>query len=205
MPINRKSKKSKTLKINNEGVIEMSKGTINKVIIIGRLGQNPELRYMPSGIAMTTISVATNDGYKDAKTGQFIEQTEWHRVAMFGKQAETLNQFVGKGDLIYIEGKLKTRKWQDKTTGQDRYSTDIVATDMQMLGSSDHQRHDEPMPDYIPAQLEVSGVDEKGEQDASIHEAKKSTKEAKAVKVKAKAPVPTLEEINAIDDDQPPF
>ena len=116
----------------------MARGTVNKVTLVGRLGANPELRYMPSGMAAANIRLATNDGYKDRQTGQFIEHTEWHRVSILGKLAETLAQYTKKGDLLYIEGPIRTSKFQDKVTGQDRYSTEIIATEMQMLGGHSH-------------------------------------------------------------------
>jgi single-strand DNA-binding protein len=108
--------------------------SINKVIIIGNLGRDPETRYLPSGDAVTNITVATTDKYKDKTTGDPKEITEWHRVAMFGKLAEIAGQYLKKGSQVYIEGKLQTRKWQDKE-GQDRYTTEIRADTMQMLGS----------------------------------------------------------------------
>jgi single-strand DNA-binding protein len=115
----------------------MAKGTVNKVILIGRLGANPEIKYMPSGRAVSTFSVATNDGYKDKQTGQFIESTEWHRINVFGQQAETLGSYAKKGQLLYVEGKIRTNKWQDKN-GQDRYTTEIVALQTQMISNTNN-------------------------------------------------------------------
>ena len=112
----------------------MSKGTLNKVILIGRVGADPEVRYMPSGNAVANVRLATNETYKDKNTGQNQDQTEWHRVVMYGKLAEIVGQFVQKGKLIYIEGRIRTNKWQDQS-GQDRYSTEIIANEMQLLGS----------------------------------------------------------------------
>lgn len=108
--------------------------SVNKVIIIGNLGKDPEVRYMPSGDAMANISVATTDSWKDKKTGDKQERTEWHRIVLFGKLAEIVGEYLQKGSQVYIEGRLQTRKWQDKE-GQDRYTTEIVADRMQMLGS----------------------------------------------------------------------
>jgi len=110
----------------------MARG-VNKVIIIGNLGQDPETRYMPSGSAVTNLRVATNESWKDKQTGEQKDRTEWHRVAMFGRLAEIAAEYLGKGSQVYIEGKLRTRKWQDKD-GNDRYTTEIVADEMQMLG-----------------------------------------------------------------------
>src|SRR5471030_1586420 len=107
--------------------------SVNKVILIGNLGRDPETRYMPDGGAVTNISVATTDVWKD-KQGEKQEKTEWHRVAYFGKLAEIAGEYLKKGSQVYVEGRLQTRKWQDKE-GVDKYSTEIVADRMQMLGS----------------------------------------------------------------------
>jgi single-strand DNA-binding protein len=107
--------------------------SINKVILIGNLGKDPETRYLPSGDAVTNITVATTDTWKD-KEGAKQEHTEWHRIAFFGKLAEIAGEYLKKGSPVYVEGRIRTRKWQDKE-GQDRYSTEIVADRMQMLGS----------------------------------------------------------------------
>jgi len=110
----------------------MARG-INKVIIVGNVGGDPETRYMPSGSAVTNLTVATNESWKDKQTGEKKERTEWHRVAMFNRLAEIAAEYLRKGSQVYIEGKLRTRKWQDKD-GQDRYTTEIIADEMQMLG-----------------------------------------------------------------------
>jgi single-strand DNA-binding protein len=111
----------------------MARG-VNKVILIGNLGQDPDTKYMPSGSAVTNLRIATTETFKDKETGQQQERTEWHSVAMFGRLAEIAGEYLRKGSQVYIEGRLRTRKWQDKQ-GQDRYSTEIVADQMQMLGS----------------------------------------------------------------------
>lgn len=108
--------------------------SVNKVILIGNLGRDPEVRYMPSGDAMVNISLATTDKWKDKKSGEPQERTEWHRIVIFGKQAEIAGEYLKKGSPAYFEGRLQTRKWTDKE-GQDRYTTEIVADRMQMLGS----------------------------------------------------------------------
>jgi single-strand DNA-binding protein len=110
----------------------MARG-INKVIIVGNLGNDPETRYMPSGSAVTNLTVATNESWKDKATGEQKDRTEWHKVAMFNRLAEIAAEYLRKGSQVYIEGKLRTRKWQDKN-GQDRWTTEIVADEMQMLG-----------------------------------------------------------------------
>ena len=107
--------------------------SVNKVILIGNLGADPETRYLPSGDAVTNIRMATTDTWKD-KSGEKQEHTEWHRIAFFGKLAEIAGEYLKKGSPVYVEGRIRTRKWQDKE-GQDRYSTEIVADRMQLLGS----------------------------------------------------------------------
>jgi single-strand DNA-binding protein len=108
--------------------------SVNKVILIGNLGKDPETRYLPSGDAVTNITVATTESWKDKKSGDKQEHTEWHRISFFGRQAEVAGEYLKKGSPVYIEGRIRTRKWQDKE-GQDRYSTEIVADRMQLLGS----------------------------------------------------------------------
>jgi single-strand DNA-binding protein len=107
--------------------------SVNKVIIVGNLGADPETRYTPGGDAVTNIRVATTDKWKDKASGEMKEATEWHRIAFFGRLAEVAGEYLKKGSQVYVEGSLRTRKWQDKD-GQDRYSTDIRADVMQMLG-----------------------------------------------------------------------
>jgi len=107
---------------------------INKVILIGNLGRDPETRYMPSGKAATNFSIATSERFKDRETGEPQERTEWHRIATFDRLAEIAAEYLKKGSKVYIEGRLRTRKWQDKD-GKDRYSTEIIADQMQMLDS----------------------------------------------------------------------
>jgi single-strand DNA-binding protein len=113
----------------------MARG-INKVILIGNLGADPEVRYMPSGDAVTTISLATSDQWKDKETGAPKERTEWHRIVFFKRLAEIAGEYLKKGSKAYIEGRLQTRKWTDKS-GNDRYTTEIVANEMQMLDRKD--------------------------------------------------------------------
>ena len=110
----------------------MARG-VNKVILIGNLGQDPETKYMPSGSAVSNLRIATTESFKDRETGQQQERTEWHSVAMFGRLAEVAGEYLRKGSQVYIEGRLRTRKWQDKQ-GLDRYTTEIIADQMQMLG-----------------------------------------------------------------------
>jgi single-strand DNA-binding protein len=110
----------------------MARG-INKVILIGNLGADPETRAMPSGTTVANMRIATSESWKDKQTGDMKEQTEWHNVAMFGRLAEIAGEYLRKGSQVYIEGRLRTRKWQDKQ-GNDRYTTEIVANEMQMLG-----------------------------------------------------------------------
>ncbi|WEY39088.1 single-stranded DNA-binding protein [Paraburkholderia sp. SUR17] len=107
--------------------------SVNKVILVGNLGADPEVRYLPSGDAVANIRLATTDRYKDRASGEMKEATEWHRVAFFGRLAEIVSEYLKKGSSVYIEGRIRTRKWQAQD-GTDRYSTEIVADQMQMLG-----------------------------------------------------------------------
>lgn len=111
----------------------MARG-VNKVILIGNLGADPETKSMPSGTQVANIRVATSESFKDKQTNEWQERTEWHNVAMFGRLAEVAGEYLRKGSQVYIEGRLRTRKWQDKQ-GNDRYSTEVIASEMQMLGS----------------------------------------------------------------------
>lgn len=108
-------------------------GSLNKVIIIGRIGRDPELSYTPNGQAMAKFSVATDEGYKNKQTGERVDRTEWHRIVAWRQTAEFCANYLGKGRLVMVEGKLQTRKWQDQNTGQDRYMTEIVADNVQGL------------------------------------------------------------------------
>ena len=109
--------------------------SVNKVILIGNLGRDPETRYLPSGDAVCNISIATTEKWKDKASGEMKEATEWHRVAFFGRLAEIAGEYLKKGSQVYVEGSLRTRKYQDKETGKDRYSTEIRGDEMKMLGS----------------------------------------------------------------------
>ena len=111
----------------------MARG-VNKVILVGNLGRDPEMKYTASGAAIANITVATSESWNDKQTNERVEKTEWHRVVAFQRLAEIMGEYLKKGSQVYIEGKLQTRKWQDQN-GQDRYSTEVVANDMQMLGS----------------------------------------------------------------------
>lgn len=118
---------------------------INKVIIVGFVGKDPEARYMPSGEQVTNMSVATTDKWRDKNTGEQREATEWHRISMFGKLAEIASEYVSKGSQVYVEGKLRTRKYTDRE-GVERYTTEIIADTMQMLGTrgDNEERNPEP-------------------------------------------------------------
>lgn len=110
----------------------MARG-VNKVILVGNLGRDPEMKYTASGAAIANITIATSDSWNDKQTGEKVEKTEWHRVVAFQRLAEIMGEYLKKGSQVYIEGRLQTRKWQDQN-GQDRYTTEVVANDMQMLG-----------------------------------------------------------------------
>lgn len=108
--------------------------SVNKVILVGNLGRDPDMRYTPDGAAICNLSIATTSSWRDRNSGERREETEWHRVSLFGRLAEVAGEYLRKGRPVYIEGRLRTRKWQDKETGQDRYTTEIVGDQMQMLG-----------------------------------------------------------------------
>jgi single-strand DNA-binding protein len=130
----------------------MAQRGVNKVILIGRLGKDPEMRYMPNGNAVANFTMATSEAWKDKNTGEQAEKTEWHRIVAFRKLAEIIGQYVKKGSMIYIEGKLQTRKWQDQS-GQDKYTTEIIADQMQMLGDKGQQtapKQEAPQPSADP-------------------------------------------------------
>jgi len=112
----------------------MARG-VNKVILIGNLGADPDVRYMPNGSAVANVTLATSTVWRDKQSGELVERTEWHRVVFFSRLAEIVGEYLRKGSKIYIEGSLRTRKWQDKTTGVDRFTTEVVANEMQMLDS----------------------------------------------------------------------
>lgn len=127
--------------------------SLNKVLLIGNLGRDPETRYLPSGGAVCNFSIATSERFND-KSGQKQERTEWHNIVMYGKLAEIAQQYLKKGSNVYIEGRIQTSKWQDKTTGQDKYKTEIVADQMQMLGGRGQgggQGGDDFNQEYSPA------------------------------------------------------
>jgi single-strand DNA-binding protein len=115
----------------------MARG-VNKVILIGNLGKDPEVRYSPNGQAVANVTLATSESWKDKNSGEKVEKTEWHRIVFWGRLAEIAGEYLKKGSQIYIEGRLQTRKWQDKD-GHDKYTTEIVANEMQMLGSRQGQ------------------------------------------------------------------
>jgi single-strand DNA-binding protein len=130
----------------------MAKGTVNKVTLLGRLGAAPEVRYMPSGNAIANLRLATNESYKDRQTGQSVDSTEWHRVVFFGKPAEVIAEYCQKGSQLYIEGRIRTNKWQDNQ-GQDKYTTEIVGNEFQFIGGrNDASQNHTASPQSGPAQ-----------------------------------------------------
>jgi len=142
---------------------------VNKVILIGNLGQDPEVRYMPNGNAVANITLATSESWKDKNSGETQEKTEWHRVVFFRRLAEIVGEYLKKGSKVYVEGRLQTRKWQDNN-GQDRYTTEIVADQMQMLdsrggsaafdGNKPAQQQSAPAPAASPAPAPDQGFDD---------------------------------------------
>lgn len=147
---------------------------INKAIILGNLGKDPEIRYMPNGGQVTNITVATSETWKDKATGESKENTEWHRIVFFNKLAEIAGQYLKKGSQVYIEGSLKTRKWQGQD-GQDRYTTEIVASEMQMLGSKGNQeREDNPDAGYEQSAPQGTRSSQERRTSASDYSSRKS-------------------------------
>ncbi len=140
----------------------MARG-VNKVILVGNLGQKPEIRYTQTNTAVATLSIATSESWKDKDSGEQREKTEWHRVVFFGKLAEIAEQYLDKGSQLYIEGKLQTRKWQDKD-GNDKYTTEILGNEMNMLGgrqsSSDAGAYDQSQPASQSAPSQASQISE---------------------------------------------
>ncbi|MHB1513073.1 MAG: single-stranded DNA-binding protein [Acidiferrobacter sp.] len=133
----------------------MARG-INKVILVGNLGRDPEIRYVPNGGAVANLNIATSESWRDKGTGEKQERTEWHRVVFFGKLAEVAGEYLKKGAQIYVEGRLQTRKWQDKS-GQDRYTTEIVGNDLQMLGGRGGAGAGDGPPMDMPYESSASG------------------------------------------------
>lgn len=131
---------------------------VNRVTLIGHLGQDPDTRYMPNGKAVTNIRIATSETWKDRQTGDQQERTEWHSVVLFDKLGEIAGEYLRKGSQVYIEGSLRTRKWQDKE-GKDRYTTEIVARDMQMLGGRQQgERATQPQSADVPFDDDLSQI-----------------------------------------------
>lgn len=160
----------------------MARG-INKVILVGNTGTDPEVRYMPNGNAVTTLSLATSETWKDKTTGEKQEKTEWHRIVLFNRLGEIAGEYVRKGSKIYVEGSLRTRKWQDQQ-GQDRYTTEIIANEMQLLDSKGGAGASAPNYDDIP---------EAQSSYAPSHQSQHSAKPAS----------PAAEAFDQLDDDVP--
>jgi len=165
----------------------MARG-INKVTIVGNLGQDPEMKHMPSGGAVANISVATSETWKDKATGQNQERVEWHRIVFFNRLAEVAGEYLRKGSQVYIEGALRTRKWQDQS-GQDRYTTEIVASEMQMLGGRSSNGAD--YGDYP----EASG--------RAASESGSSTTAETSHSQRQRPAMPAPPDLNSFDDDIP--
>jgi single-strand DNA-binding protein len=138
----------------------MAKGSVNKVILVGNLGKDPEVRYTPNGLAVANITIATTEVWKDKASGENQERTEWHRVAMYSRLAEITGEYLRKGSKVFIEGRLQTRKWQDKTTGQDRYTTEIIADTLEMLGKATGGGASPDMPSASSKSADISAQPE---------------------------------------------
>ena len=137
----------------------MARGSVNKVILIGNLGRDPEVRYTANGLAVANITIATSEVWKDKQSGENQERTEWHRVVLYQRLAEIVGEYLRKGSKVYIEGRLQTRKWQDKTTGQDRYTTEIIADSLQMLdGKGNNASESSSFEKSVPASTHSEGT-----------------------------------------------
>lgn len=138
----------------------MARGSVNKVILIGNLGRDPEIRYTPNGLAIANLTIATSEVWKDKQSGENQERTEWHRIVMYQRLAEIAGEYLKKGAKIFVEGRLQTRKWQDKNTGQDRYSTEVIADSLQMLdgrgGSNSESTYEKPSQSSAPASQQAA-------------------------------------------------
>ena len=130
----------------------MAQSGINKVILLGNLGQDPEVRYTAGGVPIANISIATSNSWKDKNTGEQVEQTEWHRVVFFNRLAEIAEQYLKKGSKVLVEGQLRTSSWEDKNSGERKFSTQIVAREMQMLGSRNNMDSQQDSPQEMQSQ-----------------------------------------------------
>ncbi|MET3625187.1 single-stranded DNA-binding protein [Burkholderia ambifaria] len=164
--------------------------SVNKVILVGNLGADPEVRYLPSGDAVANIRLATTDRYKEKDSGEYKEVTEWHRVSFFGRLAEIVSEYLKKGSSVYVEGRIRTRKWQGQD-GQDRYSTEIVADQMQMLGGSGKGRGDGEGDSESGAAQEAAGAQSEGSS---------SKTRSRRTAPQRRAPAPAGD---GMDDDEP--
>ena len=186
----------------------MARG-INKVILVGNLGNEPEMNSLPSGGAVTNISIATSESWKDKNTGQQQERTEWHRVVFFNRLAEIAGEYLHKGSKVYVEGSLRTRKWQDKQTGQDRYTTEIVGAEMQMLdsrggaqqgGGYEQQYEQAPQQSYQQAPKQAPPVNQSPQQAPAMNQQPQQARQQPPQPQAAPAPAPAAD---AWDDDIP--
>jgi len=144
--------------------------SLNKVILIGNLGKDPEQRFMPNGNAVCNFSIATTESWKDKQSGQKQEETNWHNITIYGKLAEIAAQYLTKGSSVYLEGKIKTRKYQDKQTGEDKYVTEIIADEMKMLGGKQEVQREASAPQQAPQPPQQAPQQEKPANDFSDFE-----------------------------------
>ncbi len=154
----------------------MARG-INKVILVGNCGQDPEVKYMPSGGEVTNVSIATSESWKDKQTGEKRDRTEWHRVVFFNQLAKIAGDYLRKGSQIYVEGSLRTRKWQDQS-GQDRYTTEIVANEMQMLGTRSSANSMDGDPGYTTEDAHMTTNKETTDKSPSRNDSSNDTKDS---------------------------
>jgi len=162
--------------------------SLNKVLLIGNLGRDPEVRYMPNGEAVCNFSIATTDKWKD-KNGQQQERTEWHNIVMYRRLAEIAGEYLKKGSQVYLEGRLQTRKWQDKASGQDRYTTEVIADQMKMLGGRNE------LPESVSPASPPAAMPEQ--------QAVQAAKDYQSAKEGRKAPPPKAQSFDDFEDDIP--
>ncbi|MDC0000008.1 single-stranded DNA-binding protein [Porticoccaceae bacterium] len=180
----------------------MARG-VNKVIIVGNCGQDPETRFMPSGGAVTNLSIATSESWKDKNTGDQQERTEWHKVVFFNRLAEIAGEYVKKGSKLYVEGSLRTRKWQGQD-GQDRFTTEIVASEMQMLdsrggaqGGGDYQQSSNQSSNQQPSNQQYSQQSAPQQQSSAQHQQQNAPQQGQ------NAPQQAPQGMDSFDDDIP--
>lgn len=183
----------------------MSKGTVNKVILIGRLGVDPEVRYTQTGVAFANLRLATNHSQKESAGGQYFDVTEWHRVVLIGKGAEVIQQYAKKGSSLYIEGRIRTQKWQDKE-GRDQYTTEIVANEFQFIGGTGNNSNNDDQMAMPSTEPMVQQSSQQAPSNNLYAQAKGNSPSSYNPQPKPQSkPVPDINEMTGFADDDIPF